>query len=139
MRCFIQPHPEEREARLEGWVLDQVQDDGLFYLPDRHTVVAGHGDDAGSRHTVAAAREVAAALFARMLDADEHGPVVGVPAQPGDFAFPGADHEAADFTAQRITDQHLVITHAGKAFLVGIVAIGLNPQSPAAVKSKTIR
>ncbi len=74
-----------------------------------------------------------------MLDADEHGLAVGAPGDPGDLALAWADEEAANLARSGVAHQHHVVALAGEVALVGVLAVGLDPEAALAVEGDAIR
>src|SRR5690606_31104963 len=84
-------------------------------------------------------RKSRAARLARMLDTDEHRPVIRRKGHTGDFTTHRAHQETADFTGRGVSAKHLVVAHTGIVAAVAVLAIGLHPEPAASVEAHPIR
>ena len=76
---------------------------------------------------------------AGVLDADEQRSAVEAPRDASAFALFRPDHEQLDIARGRVADQHLIVTVPGKISLVGVFAVGLNPQHAGRIEGKAVR
>ena len=76
---------------------------------------------------------------AGVLNADEQRSAVEAPRDAGDFALFRPDHEPLDLARDRVADQHLIVTVPGKISLVGVFAVGLDPQHAGQIEGKAVR
>src|SRR5690606_9352949 len=97
-------------------------------LADEPAVLAVDRNHRGAGNGCAAVREVAVALFAGMLDANEKRAPIRAPGDAGNFGFFRSDQKAFDLARRRVAEQHLVVAHALEIAAVGIIAVRLDPE-----------